>query len=1247
MRPSRSAPSVLLAASLCLSACSPDFSTPQSAQISCGGQADCPGGLVCRNGFCVSVAGGDAVAPGVVLGSATVTPSTLAAGGLLTVTFDVSEALQATPRVTLDVGGGTFRPLTLDPAASSPATLHYAFTYTAAGDEIEGRTSLVTADLLDTAGNRSSDIVLGAVVHDFTAPGVSLSSVALLPGPGNPLSRVVTAAAGTEVVIALVPDEPLAAVPPPGLSVTRPGGGSVAFAYDAAASGPGLATFTATVAPSDTDGDYQATVTWSDRAGNGASRTTDASFTVRTSAPVLLVDQAAVRFVRSPWGSSAAETLGAFTVPAGAFFGLSPADPLSGAATLPATAFLLQGGRPLERVRVWGDGARGTLLGDLLPAGGGWERKALDRRDTPSAWVTGVDDAGNESAPVRIQASEWVATSNPPVGVPVHEVVATASVSSALAQAPVGMSAAEVAAAPGRVAAADDDGATPGRSLSVSSSPGWIATPTSPGELPSGRGAHALAYDPLRRRVVLFGGSTVPGSSADALDDTWEWDGARWTQAVPLGASPPRRSGHVLFFDARRGTVVLFGGSGSGGSCLDDLWEWDGVRWRPIDDPSASRPVNCGRGAGAYDPDRGVLVYWPGEAAEVWTWDGSAWTLEPGGGTGPSARRFPGMAYDPARGAVVLYGGWSLDFSTVLADTWEWNGAWKQGNPASAPGPRHSLKLAWNPVAGRVALTGGRAGATAFGDVWTWNGSDWQDVSPPVAGPAPRADHGFAWDDVTGRLMVVDGVAAITGVLPADTWHLGAGGWVALPTSFTRPTRRKNHAMASDPTSGGVLLFGGVVNNSPLSVSDVQADTWRYRSPTWTQLSPAASPSARVGHAMAATGTGVALFGGAGPGGSPVYRNDLHLWNGSTWVPQPATGGPPPARTGAGLAWDAARNRVVMFGGSNGAPLGDVWEHDGTQWVNRTPGGVAPRPAARAYHGMAYDTDLQRVIVFGGCNNPNDGFARCGSVPSPDQTPSFYYDDVWAWDGTAWTALAATTGLYRGSFASAWAPPQHRTVAFGGYDGWEVQGLPAEWDGLWWASFLDTGAPATLSGAMAHDASSGRVVLFGGDAGIVSAQSWEWDAQPGRQPAVQLTVSTAPASVDPATVEEVRVRAVCGGLFAPYAAGSNGSALWGWSTAGGRLGLGGWVRLAGAAGGVSVTTGGLAAPQVSRIEWASASPAEARRFLLTSRTLAAFQCRPDGPAVDPAQRGVNPAQGFGEATVAADYLEVRVRYRAP
>jgi hypothetical protein len=46
---------------------------------------------------------------------------------------------------------------------------------------------------------------------------------------------------------------------------------------------------------------------------------------------------------------------------------------------------------------------------------------------------------------------------------------------------------------------------------------------------PPARIDHAVAYDPTRERMVLFGGK-LPNPSKVLFQDTWEWDGRRWTQ---------------------------------------------------------------------------------------------------------------------------------------------------------------------------------------------------------------------------------------------------------------------------------------------------------------------------------------------------------------------------------------------------------------------------------------------------------------------------------------------------------------------------------------------------------------------------------------------------------------------------------------------------------------------------------------------------------------------------------------------
>jgi hypothetical protein len=56
-----------------------------------------------------------------------------------------------------------------------------------------------------------------------------------------------------------------------------------------------------------------------------------------------------------------------------------------------------------------------------------------------------------------------------------------------------------------------------------------------------------------------------------------------------------------------------------------------------------------------------------GLLGDTWEWNGQAWAQVATGG--PTPRRHPGIAYDAARGRVVLFGG--FDASGYRNDTWE------------------------------------------------------------------------------------------------------------------------------------------------------------------------------------------------------------------------------------------------------------------------------------------------------------------------------------------------------------------------------------------------------------------------------------------------------------------------------------------------------------------------------------------------------------------------------------------------
>jgi hypothetical protein len=100
----------------------------------------------------------------------------------------------------------------------------------------------------------------------------------------------------------------------------------------------------------------------------------------------------------------------------------------------------------------------------------------------------------------------------------------------------------------------------------------------------------SAAYDPKRRRTVMFGGQTQIISGQIVSNETWEWDGTHWTK-IDVPRSPSARANSQLAYDPRRQRVVMHGGMGQQDFDLTDSWEYDGARWTPILTENVAQPL--------------------------------------------------------------------------------------------------------------------------------------------------------------------------------------------------------------------------------------------------------------------------------------------------------------------------------------------------------------------------------------------------------------------------------------------------------------------------------------------------------------------------------------------------------------------------------------------------------------------------------------------------------------------------------
>ena len=548
---------------------------------------------------------------------------------------------------------------------------------------------------------------------------------------------------------------------------------------------------------------------------------------------------------------------------------------------------------------------------------------------------------------------------------------------------------------------------------------------------PSPRTGVAMAYDSARGKHVLFGGRSEPGGVD--LGDTWELEELTWSNPTP-SPTPGPRADAGLSFDSNRNVTVLFGGR-QGGACgtpLGDTWEWDGTTWS-LRNPALS-PPSAGGVQPVFDSSRNLT--WMLVGSDMWSYDGTTWSVA----DLPTSRGIFASAYDTARNTLVLFGG--TEYANFLNETWEWsNGAWQRRTPLTSPAGRHTVNMAYDASIAACVMYGGRHSGGNYNDTWTWDGMNWTPHSSgalsarrgsvlgydpdraaialfgghnggsPFNGtydrvgntwsqsttnttPPARERSVMSWDPVRQRILMFGGRPTGTGYVGlSDTWEYDGIDW-HLRSPANSPSPRLDAMMVHDSHTGKTLLFGGINNSNP---GNFLGDTWEWDGNNWQQLAPTTNPTGRYGGVLFSTGTRTLLWGGfesdqgdGVPGSGVAVKPEMWEWNGNEWTV--IDSGTPSSRTNYGAAYDARRDRVVVFGGrsqcGSGSYLGETWEWDGASWLQRFPIN-APSPRERCR--LAYDTFRSRVVLYGGTDGSNT------------------FADTWEWDGDNWIQRSPTS----------------------------------------------------------------------------------------------------------------------------------------------------------------------------------------------------------------------------------------------
>jgi hypothetical protein len=327
---------------------------------------------------------------------------------------------------------------------------------------------------------------------------------------------------------------------------------------------------------------------------------------------------------------------------------------------------------------------------------------------------------------------------------------------------------------------------------------------------------------------------------------------------------------------------------------------------------------------------------------------------------------------------------------------------------SSRPGKFHQLLCL---VVGLGSFIGSTAPASAQ------SVPAWTQLAPTGVPPLARAAHSAILEPVTSQMLVFGGTH-----VPDfnDLWSLTTSGspqWTSVTPAGVIPAGRVGHSAVYDAANSRMTIFGGGLGQSSPCANDVWVLSNANRvngTPTWTQLAPTGTaPVPRIFHTSVydPASNRMMVFGGNNCfSAGAVFHNDVWVLSNANglggtpaWTQILPAGTPPPTRENLSTVYDAASNRMIVFGGSNGTVFNDVWILSNANGLGGVPAWTQLLPAgtlipARNAHTAVYDPASNRMTVFGGGNS------------------SVSFTDVWVLSNAngltgiaAWTQLSLTT----------------------------------------------------------------------------------------------------------------------------------------------------------------------------------------------------------------------------------------------
>lgn len=320
------------------------------------------------------------------------------------------------------------------------------------------------------------------------------------------------------------------------------------------------------------------------------------------------------------------------------------------------------------------------------------------------------------------------------------------------------------------------------------------------------------------------------------------------------------------------------------------------------------------------------------------------------------------------------------------------------------------------------------------------------------------------------------------------------------------PPERSDAAMAFDPETGQVVMFGGLGANGSLG------DTWIWSGTVWTEVHPQSSPLTRFGASMVYDPRlhGLVLFGGSPD--QPISASQqgnldaTWLWTGTGWsridtVHTPTANNLSGIGVLGAMAYDAATGRVMLLTAATGIHLEacseQTWTFDGSDWHLADPADALPASVVTVVDEPS--TGHVIAVLHARAAVAPAGLAGTSCAAGSPAARALTESSTWRWTGSDWTEISSGTEPEGSALAIAANGIAVELSPVSG-EATVVSDTNEElwsWTGARWSAVPSSGhGPSPRTDSMQSVDGGGDIVLYGGinqRANAYDFDTWIWN----------------------------------------------------------------------------------------------------------------------------------------------------------